>query len=272
MRSILALTFKDLRLLWRDRFGLFWVVAFPLIMALFFGSIFSGAGGKARTMEVALVNDNSSEAARAFYGELASSSAIEAVYLRYDSARHLVSRGNLTAYVYLRDTVISMAAMFGGGGKTTIEVGVDPSRQAEKGYLQGLVSQAYYGQVQQQMMNPDRWMTSLDQGLQTADTVSGLSAPQREVLTGFLSNLKDFLSSVDSAGVDSARVAEAMPQPNLEIDFADVATERVGPNAPAAPICGCVWRRSDISTFSPAKGWLVSLPRSQYAARCWRSG
>ena len=230
MRSILAVTFKDLRVLARDRFGLFWVAAFPFLMALFFGAIFSG-GGEARKMQVGLVNDNTSAAAQAFYGAVAANSAVDATYLPLDSARYRVSRGSLTAYVYMRDTTFSVAAMFGGRGKTLIEVGVDPSRLAEKGYLQGIVSQAFYAQMRDQMMNPDRWMSSVDQGLETADTVSGLSGPQREMLTGFLSNLKGFLSSVDSAGIDSARVAKAMPQSGLEIDFADVATARVGPRS-----------------------------------------
>ena len=43
MRSLLTLAGKDLRLLVRDRAGLFWVLFFPLIMAIFFGSIFGPA-------------------------------------------------------------------------------------------------------------------------------------------------------------------------------------------------------------------------------------
>ena len=40
MGAVINLALKDLRLLLRDRFGLFWVLAFPLLMALFFGAIF----------------------------------------------------------------------------------------------------------------------------------------------------------------------------------------------------------------------------------------
>ena len=45
MNSLIILALKDLRLLWRDKVNVFWVLGFPLIMALFFGSIFSGGGG-----------------------------------------------------------------------------------------------------------------------------------------------------------------------------------------------------------------------------------
>ena len=44
MKPVLVLALKDLKLIYRDKFGLFWLLVFPLLMALFFGSIFSGAG------------------------------------------------------------------------------------------------------------------------------------------------------------------------------------------------------------------------------------
>ena len=40
MKILWTLAWKDLRLLGRDRFGVFWVLAFPLMMALLFGAIF----------------------------------------------------------------------------------------------------------------------------------------------------------------------------------------------------------------------------------------
>jgi len=48
MNAVWALARKDLVILLRDRFGLFWVVAFPLLMALFFGSIFGSGSSGAR--------------------------------------------------------------------------------------------------------------------------------------------------------------------------------------------------------------------------------
>ena len=41
MNSVIILALKDLRILWRDPVRLFWVLGFPLLMALFFGSVFS---------------------------------------------------------------------------------------------------------------------------------------------------------------------------------------------------------------------------------------
>ena len=46
MRAVWTLAIKDLRLLVRDRVSLFWVLAFPLLLALFFGSMFGGDEGE----------------------------------------------------------------------------------------------------------------------------------------------------------------------------------------------------------------------------------
>jgi ABC-2 type transport system permease protein len=74
MNGILTLAGKDLRLLWRDRLGMFWVVLFPLLMALFFGSMFSGEGSGTAVMKIALVGDKS-PSSESFFKKLNSSVA-----------------------------------------------------------------------------------------------------------------------------------------------------------------------------------------------------
>jgi hypothetical protein len=39
MRAILTIAHKDLRLVLRDRAGLFWIAAFPVCFALFLGAV-----------------------------------------------------------------------------------------------------------------------------------------------------------------------------------------------------------------------------------------
>jgi hypothetical protein len=54
MRAALLIAGKDLRSLLRDHMALFWVVAFPLGFALFFGSVMK-AGAEADTPEIPIV-------------------------------------------------------------------------------------------------------------------------------------------------------------------------------------------------------------------------
>ncbi len=46
MRTFVRLTQANLRSFFRDRAGLFWTIAFPLIFIVLFGAIFSGGGTK----------------------------------------------------------------------------------------------------------------------------------------------------------------------------------------------------------------------------------
>jgi ABC-2 type transport system permease protein len=234
MARILTMAVKDLRLLMRDRFGLFWVLAFPFLMALFFGSMFSGVGGGGRSgsMKVALITDNRSQAAADFYKELEDIDVISASYMSADSAQQLVAQGKLVAYVHYHDTVATAMSMFGGGDSQPIEVGIDPARKAEQGYLQGLISQAYFSQMQTQMMDPSIMNMSIDQQLAAIDTASGLSGEQAGLLKGFLTDLQGFMNTVDAGdSAGQAAVEENTPFGGVEIEFSDVAMERIGPRS-----------------------------------------
>ena len=102
MRAIINLAIKDLRLLVRDKMGLFWVIVFPLLMALFFGSIFSSSGGGARSLRIATVQEHVSPLGKIFYDELAKSEALQVTPLPRDSARMLVTLGSIRRIYWQR--------------------------------------------------------------------------------------------------------------------------------------------------------------------------
>lgn len=239
MRSVISLAAKDLRLLMRDKFGLFWVLAFPLMMALFFGSIFGGGGsGTAGSLKVAMIVDEPNPTAQAFYDELSKASVIAAVTLPYDSARHLVARGKLTAYVHYQDTSSQGLAFF-GGSKPSIEVGMDPSRKAEAGFMHGLVNQAYFIVLQKKMMDPAQMHQSLNQQMEAVDAVSNLTGDQKSFLIGMMSNLDEFMqtmntspdTSSDSVATSAGSSEDYSPFGQPDINYVDVAAEREGPRS-----------------------------------------
>jgi ABC-2 type transport system permease protein len=146
VRNAVVMAIKDLHLLWRDKFALFWVAVFPLMMALFVGAIFGGSG-PAAGMSVAVVDLDSTGASRAFVETLDRSDAIRlatpddgSTYTR-DAARQAVAAGDVTAYLLVPAGYGAATPMPGRGGPT-LELGIDPARRAESGYLQGLVMKA----------------------------------------------------------------------------------------------------------------------------------
>jgi len=227
MRSILALAAKDLKLLYRDRFGLFWVALFPLLMALFFGSIFSSNDGGTRALRIAYHGTGDSTRTAAFGDQLRASSALSVQEMPLDSAHALVAAGKLVAYVHYTDTSTGGFAMF-GPDRPSLEVGIDPARKAEAGYLKGLITQAYFSQLQG-AMNPAELSASLSDHLAHVDSSSGLSDEQKGLFKGFLSQLSGFMSTLDSGGTGQAAGTSPFQEPDME--FKDVAVAREGPRS-----------------------------------------
>jgi ABC-2 type transport system permease protein len=222
MGAIVTLALKDLRLLWRNKFGLFWVVAFPLMMALFFGAMFKGDSSDAGSLKIAAVR-NEAPAAQSFFAELQKSSVLSIRTMSMDSARDLVSRGKLTAYVnYFASE--SGSSWFMAQSRDSIEVGIDPARKAESGYLEGLISQAYFKRLQSQMMDPKGWRSQVKQGLSGIDSANWLRSDQRGLLKGVFKELDTFLTTVDtgtsSSTTDTAAAKEqGGPFGNINLKF-----------------------------------------------------
>ncbi len=249
MGAIVHLAIKDLRLLLRDRFGLFWVIAFPFLMALFFGSIFGGGGGSTRGMKIAVVTDSlmlaPSQSAEKFYTQLEKSSALSVQRMMLDSAKAAVAKGNLVAYVEYRPGGLEGQpfAMFAPKGGPEIEVGIDPSRRAETGYLQGLVNQAYFAQMQGMFDNTQSWRSTIGKQLGALDTASSIDQAKKKSLRNLYSGLDNIalsieqIDSVEAAASQQTGVtdsAAAKPKAgfgNVDIKFTDVAVNRTGPRS-----------------------------------------
>jgi ABC-2 type transport system permease protein len=243
MGAMITLAMKDLLLLLRDKFGLFWVVGFPLLMALMFGSIFGGSGGGAGSMKIAFVGEGNDASVQAFHDRLAEADVLKVYPVSsLDSARQMVMKGSLTAYVHYVDSSDgSIYSMFGGDNKPAIQVGIDPSRRAEKGYLHGLVNQAYFMRLQSQMMDVAGSRQSLTKQLNQLDTAD-MSSSDRQIYGDLLTSLDGFLAQVqradsiatevkttsDSSAVDAADIS---PFGGSNIEFVDVARKTNRPRS-----------------------------------------
>lgn len=150
MRALVAIVVKDLKLLVRDRTGFFFALIFPLLMAVFFGAIFSGGSGDRSAIDVVLVDEDQTDGSARFVDEL---EAIGALVIRRANSRaealSAVRRGERTAYLVVPPGfAAARAAMFAGDGAAVI-VGVDPSRRAEAAMLEAIISRHLYAQMAQ---------------------------------------------------------------------------------------------------------------------------
>ena len=99
MGTIFHIAGKDLRLLLRDRAAVFWVLAWPLVFAFFFGSIMGGGGSGVRSgMKIAVVDEDRTAASQAYVKKLEESDALRVQKMDRAAAHDGVRKGELVAY------------------------------------------------------------------------------------------------------------------------------------------------------------------------------
>ena len=77
MRTVLIMAVKDLVLMTRDWLGLFFIVGFPIMMGVFFGSMYGGIGERGSTkLDVAVVDEDGSPMSAKFVESLGNSGSV----------------------------------------------------------------------------------------------------------------------------------------------------------------------------------------------------
>ncbi len=250
MSAILRLALKDLRLLIRDRFGLFWVLAFPLMMALFFGAIFGSGGSGRAAMKVMLVDQDQSDYSRRFIESLDASEAINVVPADDDSARGVVRRGKAVAYLILKQGAGDMQNLFGADSSTMI-VGLDPSRKAEAGYLQGLIVQAWFKLLQDDYLDPRKSRSNIQKYLGHLSSDSVADGPAVDALSDFYSSLDGFMAQMDTGAL-----AKKTPEPTAsgETDSTIDEAQGFGPKISFEDVA--------IKSDQPRSSWEITFPQA----------
>lgn len=228
MNAILAIALKDLRLLARDRAGFFWVLGFPFLMALFFGAIASGGSDNRAPMPIAIVDQDQTGYSRGYIAELSKSTALKVQEASLDSARQLVRQGKLVAYVALHPGVGRSLGF--GGDSAGIELGLDPSRRAEAGYLQGLVTAATFTTMRTQFGAGGSGREMIRENLAALEHDGTRTSEERQRMAGVLGNLEKFMVSLDSTetrNVGDDAGAKNTSGPNIKV--VDIAEEEHGP-------------------------------------------
>ena len=206
MSAILAITRKDLRLMFRDKGEMFFTFLFPMILATFFGFIFGGGSDGGSKIEVALAVESDSKLAAGIAGDLQADVAFEVVSVQTRLlATDLVRAGKVTAAVILPASMQDgMGNLFGGGGGIPIEAIVDPSRRAEVGLIQGKLNELAFRQFPKLFSDGDA-MTQFASTARTSVAQSSSLTPGQKLAASALIAAGDSLSKsliTDAAPAD----------------------------------------------------------------------
>ena len=148
MRTVFALARKDLRVLARVKAGVFFTFVWPIIVAVLFGIVFSAQSDRSPgAVPIAIVDDDQSDASRAFITQLESSGDFVVQRAARAEAETQVRRGQRAAYVVIKPGFGDASKrMF--AGQRQFEIGSDPGRQAEAWMVEGLLTKHVMAEIQ----------------------------------------------------------------------------------------------------------------------------
>jgi ABC-2 type transport system permease protein len=249
--AILALAAKDLRLLVRDRMDLFFTLVFPLFVAVFFGSIFSGGGdGEARGMPVAIVDADRSPSSKAFIDDLGRDGEF-AIRVADDpaAASDLVRRGSAAAAVLIPQGFGEASEAMFRGESIRLEVTVDPSRRAEAGMIQGILTKHAFRQMFGSFSEPGKMQAQARKSLERLRADAGVDPSVRRVLEPFLVSLDTFSHEMPAA---------------LEVagDGGDPSRARGGWEPIAIDLKPLQTRQAHAAADKPPSAYAVSFPQA----------
>jgi ABC-2 type transport system permease protein len=233
MRSILALAGKDLRILMRDRTGFFFSLMWPLIIAIFFGTIFGGGGDEGGSaIPIMVVDQDSTEASRAFVAQLEGASELKVTPATLEEAVDQVRRGRKTAFVVIKRGFGRASENPFWGDPPTVELGTDPARRAEAGMIEGILMKYASQRLETFFANSGRQRESISDAREAIRNDAGMDPAVRRHFESFFGALDNFIDEQDQLAQTDTTYAEAGGLGGftpLEVEHADITVERRWP-------------------------------------------
>ena len=227
MMPSIYLALKDMRLLARDRAALFWAFGFPLAFAMLFGLAFSGGGGHPSGIRLALVDEDGTPASQQFMESLGPADTVTTVSMTRDQAVNAVRTGHAAAAIFVKKGFNGNPLNLFASHDSPVEVAMDPARQMESGFVQGMIMQAKFQALQQQFADPAQARKLVQSGRDTLKRATAMPDLQRAAIEKLLDDTDKFAQTVPSAILKNG--------PTLGISFevpkVAVSTKKEGPES-----------------------------------------
>ncbi len=231
MSNIVTMALKDIRLLLRDRLSLFFVILWPLTMAIFFGAMFAGVSSGPEAVPVALADEDRTAGSERFAARLGELEGLTVDAVTREQGLDLIRRGQAPVLVTLQP---GFGAALDNPFVTTprLEMAVDPRQMAVAGMVRGLLLETASAELADLMGDPDR-MAAANAANRTGIASLPPSAARDEFLT-FLDTTPRISSLLDELGIGGATTAATRGGTPLEVGQTTIQAQRQGPTSPYA--------------------------------------
>jgi ABC-2 type transport system permease protein len=229
MREIAALAFKDLRILFRDRSGFFFTLIWPLLIAVFFGTMFGGnrADEQASGIPVMVVDEDKTETSQAFVSELQSGGELEVTVVEREEAVASVRHRKAVAYVVLLEGFGEASESVFWGEAPRVELGIDPARSAEASMVEGILMKYASQRMEDFFSSHETQRDNIERARETLDESTDVPPEVRGNLERLFSDLDRFINDEsmyeDTLGAGEGGFEGFQP---VEVVRNDIATMR----------------------------------------------
>lgn len=238
MGVMVAMVVKDLKLLFRDKVTLFFTFGFPLLFAAFFGSIFSGSG-TGSGMSVAVADLDQTPSSQQFVQRMDELDELKVEVVSAEQARELTRKGKKTAFIILQEGFGKAYGSLFSGSPPELIIGVDPSRKAEAGMLQGVMMKLGIGRFEDAFSNTEALAGQLDKSLEALQDSSAVPDDWKSLLEEYLPQMKELVeqqadsataadATADSAAEGGTGIGDALMP--LKLVQEDVVVQKEGPS------------------------------------------
>ena len=197
MAILVALAVKDLRVLMASKGNVFWVLGFPLLFALLFGALYSGADKGPTGMKLAVVDEDKSEFSQLYVTHLASEEALKVTRVDREQALTQVRKGQIAAAVVIRPGFGKGFSGFFDANDPKLQIASDPGQKMQGAYLEGLLAKAQF-EVMAKRFHDRKWLRGqMDAWRDEIKQASGSLGADASVYLRFFDSMDNFLQDVN---------------------------------------------------------------------------
>ena len=205
--QVIQLALKDLKLLLRDRTAAFFILAFPVLMGLFFGMMMGGTSGSERgKIKLAVVDEDESELSRRFVSALERNENLSVSAAKLDTAREQVRKAESTGMLVIPQGFSQSAGIF-WEPQPELQLGVDPARAAEGAMLEGFTMQAMSELIQYRLERPADFLPSLAKAREALANDTQVDLVTRQLGATLFRAIEQFIGGLPAG--EKAKAGEA---------------------------------------------------------------
>jgi ABC-2 type transport system permease protein len=252
--QVIQLALKDLKLLLRDRTAAFFILAFPVLMGLFFGMMMGGTSGSERgKIKLAVVDEDESELSRRFVSALERNENLSVSAAKLDTAREQVRKAESTGMLVIPQGFSQSAGIF-WEPQPELQLGVDPARAAEGAMLEGFTMQAMSELIQYRIERPADFLPSLAKAREAFANDTQIDLVTRQLGATMFRTLEQFIGGLPAGEKAKAVDAPSNPVAAPSIQLAKIRRIDVTSKAQTLSVGG--------ETIKLRSRWDISFPQA----------